>query len=60
MGTSARKGVETRVKMHFRMLLIIIGVRCGQKRSQIFGSEEPNLIAIRTKSYWPKNQIFRR
>ena len=33
-------------------------VRCGQKRSQIFGSEEPNLIAIRTKSYRPKNQIL--
>ena len=29
-----------------------------RKRSQIFGSEEPNLIAIRTKSYRPKNQIL--
>ena len=29
-----------------------------RKRSHIFGSEEPNLIAIRTKSYRPKNQIL--
>ena len=29
-----------------------------RKRSHIFGSEEPNLIAIRTKSYCPKNQIL--
>ena len=28
------------------------------KRCQIFGSEEPNLIAIRAKSYWHKNQIL--
>ena len=40
------------------MSLIIIVVRSTRKRSQIFGLEEPNLIAIRTKSYRPKNQIL--
>ena len=47
------------VKTHSRMLLIIIRVRCRQKCSHIFGSEEPNLIGRRTKSYCHKNQIFR-
>ena len=27
---------------------------CVRRRSHIFGSEEPNLIAGRTKSYCPK------
>ncbi len=53
-----RNDPGTLVKRQFCIILIIMGVRCKQKCSHIFGSEEPNLIAIRTKSYCPKNQIL--
>ena len=58
MRTPAWNGAETRAKVPIRISLIIITVISTRKRSQIFGSEEPNLIAIRTKSYCPKNQIL--
>ena len=52
--------LQTRAKTHLRIYLIIITVRYRQKRSHIFSPEEPNLIAIRTKSYCPKIWFFRR
>ena len=58
MDVPARNGAEMRVGASIRKPLIIIAVTSTRKHSQIFGSEEPNLIAIRTKSYCPKNQIL--
>ena len=50
MDVPARNGAEMRVGASIRKPLIIIAVTSTRKHSQIFGSEEPNLIAIRTKS----------
>ena len=58
MDVPASSGAEMRVGASIHKPLIIITVISTRKRSQIFGSEEPNLIAIRTKSYCPKNQIL--
>ena len=51
----------TRVQLHnYAFLPVSVHAFVSlEKRSQIFGSEEPNLIARRTKSYCHKNQILR-